>query len=73
MHETQVKNTLFLRFCLLEVTVRLLNLSLYWQSLKCITFLASKIEHFGNYIHLCQDIWYTVTLNFLNWDISEYR
>ena len=30
--------------------------SLWWQGLKCLTFLASKLDHFENDIHFCQDI-----------------
>ena len=37
-------------------------LSLWWQSLKCITFVASELEHCGNDIHFCQDVQYTVSL-----------
>ena len=45
-----IQKALFSRLCLLEITVRPF-ISLMAKSLKFITFLASKLEHFENYIH----------------------
>ena len=58
IHETHRK-ALFSKICLLEIIVRPL-ISLM-TNFKCLTCLASELEHVENDIHFCQDIWCTAT------------
>ena len=72
VHLTHLKRFI-LQFCLLVRDQSLTFISFFNQSFKCVTFLASKLEHFQNDIHFRRDIQYTLTLRIQDIPIFDFH